>query len=115
MFSWNHHDMRAWAACFTEDADYINVLGTHWQGRQEIQARHQELHATALRDSAMRISEWSIRFMSAESCLVHMNWEMKGGSPRKRRGLLTLVLVPDQDRWRVTAAHNSDSLPLFTQ
>lgn len=114
MYSWNHHDVHAWAACFTEDADYINVVGEHWKGRAEIEVKQRELHATALRNSEMRVSEWTIRFLGSASCLVHMNWEMKGGNARKRRGLLSLVLVPDAGRWRVTAAHNSDTVPVLS-
>ncbi len=30
--AWNHHDMKAMAGVFTEDADLNNVLGTRWQG-----------------------------------------------------------------------------------
>jgi len=25
--AWNHHDMKAWADLFTEDADFVNVAG----------------------------------------------------------------------------------------
>jgi uncharacterized protein (TIGR02246 family) len=110
MHAWNHHDMRAWAACFTDDADYVDVSGTHWRGRSEIEARQMELHANAHRNSTMRISEWSIRFLNPETCLVDMRWDMKGGSIRKRKGMLTMVLVPDGTGWRASVAQNSDSL-----
>ena len=38
--SWNRHDMEAYAAQFAEDADFVNVIGMHWRGRAEIEARH---------------------------------------------------------------------------
>ena len=34
--AWDHHDMKAMADVFTEDANLINVLGTRWQGRADI-------------------------------------------------------------------------------
>jgi len=38
--SWNRHDMATYAAQFTENADFVNVLGMHYGGRPEIEARH---------------------------------------------------------------------------
>jgi uncharacterized protein (TIGR02246 family) len=107
--AWNRHDIKAWAGCFTQDADYVNVVGAHWQGRRQIEEKQLELHNTALRNSIMRASEWTIRFLSEATCLVHVKWEMWGTSPKKRCGMLTLVLVPVGSGWNVAAAHNSDA------
>jgi uncharacterized protein (TIGR02246 family) len=38
--SWNSHDMANYAAQFTEDADFVNVVGMHWRGRQQIETMH---------------------------------------------------------------------------
>ena len=34
--SWNQHDMAAYGAQFADDADFVNVVGMHWNGREEI-------------------------------------------------------------------------------
>ena len=31
--AWNRHDMKAYSALFTEDADFVNVVGMHFRGR----------------------------------------------------------------------------------
>ena len=31
--AWNTHDMSRFAACFAEDADFVNVRGWWWRGR----------------------------------------------------------------------------------
>jgi uncharacterized protein (TIGR02246 family) len=49
--SWNRHDMAAFAAAFCDDADFVNVIGMHWQGRQEIEAKHAQTHRTIFRNS----------------------------------------------------------------
>ena len=36
--AWNAHDMSRFAARFAEDADFINVRGWWWRGRDEIDA-----------------------------------------------------------------------------
>lgn len=38
--AWNEHDMKALFMSFTADADFVNVAGRHWKGRQEIEAQH---------------------------------------------------------------------------
>ena len=35
--TWNRHDMNALGALFTQDADFVNIFGTHWKGRESIQ------------------------------------------------------------------------------
>src|SRR5580658_3018493 len=47
--SWNRHDMTAFAAAFAEHADFVNVIGMHWQGRQEIEIKHAQTHRTIFR------------------------------------------------------------------
>jgi hypothetical protein len=38
--SWNRHDVAAFAAQFTENADFVNVVGMHVRGRPAIEAQH---------------------------------------------------------------------------
>ncbi len=44
--NWNRHDMRAFAALFAEDADFVNVIGMHWRGQKEIETKHAQTHRT---------------------------------------------------------------------
>ena len=37
--AWNSHDMSRFAACFAADADFVNVAGAWWHGREEIEER----------------------------------------------------------------------------
>jgi uncharacterized protein (TIGR02246 family) len=56
--SWNRHDMASFAAAFSENADFVNVIGMHWRGRQEIEAKHAITHRTIFRNSNLRIYEY---------------------------------------------------------
>jgi ketosteroid isomerase-like protein len=38
--AWNRHDLDAFGKLFTPDADFVNVAGLLWTGRQSIQAQH---------------------------------------------------------------------------
>ncbi len=117
--SWNRHDMAAFGALFAEDADFVNVLGMHWHGRPEIEARHADVHRTIFRHSKLRTLEHSLRPLGPGVVLAHVRWEMTGheslpGIPfaEVRQGMITGVLVEQEGRWRIAAFHNTDIVPL---
>ncbi len=117
--SWNRHDMVAYAAQFHPQADFVNVLGMHWHGRQEIETTHVNLHRTIFRNSILQKEAHAVRFLSSTIALAHVNWQMTGAEGMTgwdvaavRHGVMTLVLVEDDGQWLITAAHNTDIVPL---
>ncbi|MGA8216614.1 MAG: SgcJ/EcaC family oxidoreductase [Candidatus Sulfotelmatobacter sp.] len=117
--SWNRHDMAAFAAAFCDDADFVNVIGMHWHGRQEIETKHAQTHRTIFRNSVLQIVEVTVRFLTPTIALAHARTELKAAeslrehlAPEVRRTLLTCVLMNDADRWLITAAHNTDIVPV---
>ncbi len=115
--AWNHHDMRAWANLFTEDADFVNVAGWWWKGRAEIEKKHTAIHAYIFRESTLTIDEVHTRFLTPEIAVVHVSWTLVGhrnpdgsaGQPRK--GIFTQVLQKQNGKWLIVAAQNTDSRP----
>ncbi len=67
--NWNRHDMTAFAAAFTENADFVNVIGMHWQGRPEIESKHTATHRTIFRNSTLQIVESTVRFLTPTFCI----------------------------------------------
>src|SRR5271168_2983364 len=49
--TWNRHDLHAFGKLFAPDADFVNVTGLLWTGRQSIQAQHAYSHAVIPADS----------------------------------------------------------------
>src|SRR5580692_815935 len=115
--AWNHHDMKAWANLFAEDADFVNVAGWWWRGRAEIEKKHTEIHAYIFRDSTLTIDEVDTRFLTPEIAIVHCLWSLTGnrnpdgsdGQPRK--GIFTQMLQKQNGKWLIAAAQNTDSRP----
>ena len=80
---------------------------------------HAHLHRTIFRNSVLRAEQHTVRFLSPTIALVHVNWEMTGAEALPgwevravRHGLMTLVLVEENGQWLITAAHNTDIIPL---
>ena len=109
--AWGRGDGRAYAAQFTEDADYVAFEGSHTKGRQEIASSHQPLFDRWLKGTRLTGRIESIRFLSPEVCLVHAT----GGTlfpgetnPRPSRdSIQTLVATKRDGIWRFTAFHNN--------
>ena len=120
--SWNRRDTQAMAALFTPDADFVNVLGMHFKGANEIEAVHDELHRPRFRNTRVRQLRHEIQFLSAEIAIAHVLWGMTGEKTIARAndegvrcGVITHVLVrtskgPDGEIWRFRATQNTDLL-----
>jgi uncharacterized protein (TIGR02246 family) len=115
--AWNHHDAKAFASLFTEDADCINVLGWWWKGRREIERKVADAHAFIFRESILTNNEVDVRFVTSEIAVVHVRWSMIGhktddGTPGPpRNGIETDILQKQGGKWFVVSFHNTNSVP----
>lgn len=115
--AWNRHDSIAYAASFTEDADYIAFDGTHVRGRRAISRLHRYLFDNVLRGSR-RVFEGNprLRVINADTAVaiiegaVVMPWQRR--SKRQRRSIQTYILVRREGEWRITSFHTSRIRPI---
>src|SRR5581483_10179914 len=69
--AWNAADGAAFAAYFTDDADFINIYGMHGKGRQAIADAHNLIFRTVYAGSHMRIRITQARLLAEDIALVH--------------------------------------------
>ena len=112
---WNSHDMAMYASAFADDADFVNVLGMHWHGRADIQARHVELHRKIFLNSSLKMLNCALRPIAPTVVLAHVHWEMTGHETPPyapfapvRQGLITAVFVERDGRWLIASSQNTD-------
>ncbi|MBN8467505.1 SgcJ/EcaC family oxidoreductase [Corallococcus exiguus] len=112
---WNQGDAQAYAACFTEDVDYVAFDGSHIQGRQANAEAHQALFDGALRGSTLDGEVKSVRFLNPDVALIHtegvikLRWQRK--APKGRRSIQTMVAVKREGVWFFTAFQNTRIQP----
>lgn len=112
--AWNNHDMRAFADLFAKDADFVNVAGMWWHGRAEIQARHEESHATRFKATTLSSTDTSVRSPGAGIAIIHFRWELTGqidakGEPvAARHGIIQMLALKQGDGWSIASAQNTD-------
>jgi uncharacterized protein (TIGR02246 family) len=112
--AWNAHDMKAFAALFREDAEFVNVQGMWWRGRARIQAEHEETHATIFRLSQLSATEMHVKLLRRDVASLHMLWHLtglalpNGQALPDRKGVLVCFLAKDAGEWGIAVAQNTD-------
>ncbi len=115
--AWNAGDATAYAALFTEDADYVTFFGLNMPGRHAIEAGHRALFDGPLKGSKLTGSAEppKIRFVRPDVAIAVVGGgsTVSGDEPDPRRAsTLTYVLVRDPDAWRITSFQNTRRTPV---
>ncbi|MEH7355125.1 SgcJ/EcaC family oxidoreductase [Neobacillus drentensis] len=99
-----------YAACFTDDVDYVTFFGKHLKGRQSVAVSHQKLFDGIMRGSTMVADIKQLRFLSSDIAIIHgvgaikMRWQKK--APKTRDSINTNVAVRKNGEWKFSAFHN---------
>jgi uncharacterized protein (TIGR02246 family) len=121
--AWNRHDAKAWVAAFTDDAEFINILGTSLQGRAEIERRHDEIFRTIFARSRVAVQTRKVRALGSSAALAETDYQLRdydrlppGIRPTDPDGTLRTRLKYVWERrpegWRIVSAQNTAILPL---
>jgi hypothetical protein len=96
------------------DADFVNVGGRWLHGRSQFLDYHVRLHEMQMRSSTWSNLALTVRALSADVVLAHLQWRIEGdrdpdGRRREPRcGVFTWVLAMDGDAALIAAAHNTN-------
>jgi uncharacterized protein (TIGR02246 family) len=108
--AWNAGDSLAFTAPFTDDADFVNVLGMHARGRESIAAGHEQIFRSIYAGSTVRYAVESARLLRPDVALAHVQagldvpgGPMAGHHPAR----YSMVLTRDGGEWRIASFHNT--------
>jgi uncharacterized protein (TIGR02246 family) len=112
--AWNRHDMDAFGKLFATDADFVNVRGIRWVGREQIRNAHAAVHATIFKASTLKIEDTSVRFLTPDVATARSVCTLSGQSTPDgqvvptRTTILTNVLVRTDGQWLIVLTQNTD-------
>jgi uncharacterized protein (TIGR02246 family) len=113
--AWNAHDADQLIELFDEPMDFVNVLGMHHRSRTTLCEEYRKIHATFMKNTVIRMRANDARLLTPDVAIAHAHWEMTGVAkvpgwnvPDVRLGVMTYVFVRRNDRWKISAAHNTD-------
>jgi uncharacterized protein (TIGR02246 family) len=110
MAAWNAADHDAFAAEFTDDADFVNVRGDHHRGRATIGQGHAGIWSTIYAGSTVDYSVAQVRQLAPDVMLVHMKALLQvpaGPLAGQIEAIPSMVVVRDGGEWRIAAFHNT--------
>ena len=111
---WNTHDMKAIGSIFRHDAEFINVVGMQWRGKDAIVKAHEAYHETMFKDCKLRTDDVSIRPLGKDYAIAV--WVMtqdgfttpSGSTVPKHQNRMTLVTARGNDGiWLIVQAQNT--------
>jgi uncharacterized protein (TIGR02246 family) len=118
--AWNRGDGDAFAAPFTDTADFVAFEGTHLRGRAQIAAFHRELFATVVAGTRLEGGVRFVRLLTPDVAVIH-GWarytNLPGiNKPTPGRDSMQLYVAVRRDgAWRAQAMQNSRQLTLEQQ
>ncbi|MEV4224652.1 SgcJ/EcaC family oxidoreductase [Nonomuraea sp. NPDC049725] len=105
--AWNAGDATAYAALFTEDADYITFAGTDSRGREEIESSHRWLFEGPLKGSTMPApGDVLVKPLADGAVLVIARGGTSAGGDL-RDSVVSFTAVRTAEGWRFASFQNT--------
>ena len=111
--AWNAHDMKAMSDVFTQDADWVNVVGMHWVGRDQIMFAHTAFHNTMFKTNQQALVSLKTRMLTPDIAVVLMEAEQdayrtpSGHEQPKALDRVTFVIVRQARDWKIVHGQNT--------
>ncbi|MFO6464544.1 YybH family protein [Jannaschia sp. KMU-145] len=114
--AWMARDGAGLAALFTEDADFVNVVGIWWEDRAAIARAHAHALGSFFAETRLAPGRIKIRELG-DVAVIHARMSLSGqrlpdgGVAGARTTILTFVLARRTDGWTCVSAQNTDVVP----
>jgi len=112
--AWNAMDGDAFAAPFASDADFVNIRGEHFRGRDAIAAGHTAIFRSIYAGSVNRYTLESARLVRPDVALAHVHAVLdspQGPLKGRHEARFSLVITRESGRWEIAAFHNTLQAP----
>ncbi len=116
--AWNNRDAVALANLFSEDAEFVNVVGLWWNNRHDIWKAHDYGLRVIFNNSKIELRKTTCRIIGDAAALVHARMKLTGqtehdeiNKPGDRKNIFSFVLEKKEKGWVVISAHNTDIVP----
>lgn len=113
-FTWNHQTGRGLADFYTEDADFVNIFGNAFSGKQNIEERHVSILEGFLKGSFFEVTKIRLREAKPDVVVAHTYWKVthikNPNSPSEEaslKGIFTHIMLKNNGKWEITSSQNT--------
>ena len=111
--AWNAADMDAMAALYADDVHWVNIVGMHWQGKEQVDRAHRIYFATMFKGVPLTLEAIeSVMPLPGSGVAAVVRWAVGGFTTpfeQKRppsRDRMSLILIPAGNR--LVIAHGAN-------
>jgi len=110
--AWNTHDMKAFGSLITEDAEWINIVGMHWRGRDAVVKAHAIFHEIMFKNHQLKTDDIKVRSLGGRHAIAVVTTTNDafttpdGHVMERAQNRLTYVLSNGPDGWKIAHGHN---------
>jgi uncharacterized protein (TIGR02246 family) len=105
--AWNNSNSQRFASVFADDADFITVLGKHYNGRQSVDAGHRAIFDTIYKGSHCRYTLEGVRFIRPDVVVVFVRALLELADSRTISARPTMLLTKENGKWQVGVLQNT--------
>ena len=111
--AWNKHDMNAMASLFTNDAEWVAVVGWWWRGLPEVKRGFVAIHATMFKNTPFHVDSVSIRFPTGDTSIAIVTGSTgsfvapDGTRVAGKKDRLSIFMVKHEGRWLIASGQNT--------
>ncbi len=112
--AWNYHGGQGFADYYAEDADFVNIFGMTFVGKQEIEKRHIKILETIFKGSTFEATDVKLREVKPDVVIAHLHWKVtniqkpvKDTLNETMKGIFTFVFLKNQGKWEIAASQNT--------
>ncbi|WP_114965609.1 SgcJ/EcaC family oxidoreductase [Alkalilacustris brevis] len=115
--AWMARDARALAWLFAPDADFVNVVGIWWHGRDRIEAAHHHGLTRYFAHSRLTPGRVEQRQLGPDAAVVRCRYRLSGQTTEAgdtaapRSTMMIFVMQRSPEGWHCVAAQNTDIHP----
>jgi uncharacterized protein (TIGR02246 family) len=116
--AWNARNPDALAALFDEDAEFVNVTGLWWHGRESIRKGHAYGLERIFNESTLAVGETKVKPLRSDIAIVHARMMLSGQTSLghikqsgARANIFSFVVHRTDNGWLCASAQNTDVVP----
>lgn len=115
---WNNRDVDEMMSAFTDDAEFINVVGLWWHNKDQIRKAHDYGLKVIFNNSSLKILKTNVKQLTDTIAVAHAKMRLSEQSsndsvsnPKLRQNIFTFVVQQFENGWLCVSAHNTDIVP----
>lgn len=110
--AWNGSNSQRFASVFAEDADFITVMGKHYNGREPIDTGHRAIFDSIYKNSRNHYTIEGVRFIRPDVVVVFVRAMLELADNKVINARPTMLLTKENGKWQVAVLQNTAVAPV---